>query len=45
MLARTTQAGPAERTLAREFGEYVPRTVMAPLRVEGFHMSSVSQAT
>ncbi len=45
MLARTTEAGAATPALSREWGEYFTRTAMPPLRVEGFNMSSVSQAS
>jgi predicted Zn-dependent protease len=45
MLARTVQAGSTVRTLPREWGDWFTRAAMAPLRVEGFNMSSVSQAS
>jgi predicted Zn-dependent protease len=45
LLGRVAEAGRTEPTLSREFGEYFPRTAMPALRVEGFNMSSVSQAT
>ena len=45
MLERVTQLGATETTLAREFGDYFRSTKMPPLRIEGFNMSSVSQAT
>jgi predicted Zn-dependent protease len=45
LLGRLAEAGSTEPTLAREFGEAFPRAAMPPLRVEGFNMSSVSQAT
>ena len=45
LLVRTTEVGSPERTLAREFGESLNRTVMPPLRVEGFNMSTVSRAS
>ncbi|MGH9091195.1 MAG: metallopeptidase TldD-related protein [Acidimicrobiales bacterium] len=45
LLARAAEAGAAERTLGREFGEWVNRTCMPPLRVPDFNMSSVSQAS
>ncbi len=45
MLARTTEAGATTPALSREWGEYFTRTAMPPLRVEGFNMSSVSQAS
>ena len=45
LLGRLAEAGSTVPTLAREFGESFPRAAMPPLRVEGFNMSSVSQAT
>ena len=45
LLARTTEAGATVRALGREFGEWVNRTAMPPLRVPDFNMSSVSQAS
>jgi predicted Zn-dependent protease len=45
MLARTTEAGRTERCLSREWGSWVTRTAMPPLRVGEFNMSSVSPAT
>jgi predicted Zn-dependent protease len=45
LLGRVAESGPTEPTLPREFGEAFPRAAMPPLRVEGFNMSSVSQAT
>jgi len=45
LLGRLAEAGSTEPTLSREFGEAFPRAAMPPLRVEGFNMSSVSQAT
>jgi len=45
VLARTTEAGRAERALSREWGEWMNRTAMPPLRVAGFNMSSVSPAS
>jgi predicted Zn-dependent protease len=45
MLARATETGRSERALSREWNEYMNRTAMPPLRVEGFNMSSVSPAT
>src|SRR5580693_4853139 len=44
MLGRVVQAGATSRTLPREWGDYFNRAAMPPLRVEGFNMSSVSQA-
>ncbi len=45
MLARITEAGATTRTLPREWSDYFTRAAMPPLRVEGFNMSSVSQAS
>jgi predicted Zn-dependent protease len=45
MLGRVTEAGATAATLAREFNEDFTRTAMPPLRVDGFNMSSVSQAS
>jgi predicted Zn-dependent protease len=45
MLGRLAEAGVTERTLPREWGDYFNRAQMPPLRVEGFNMSSVSQAS
>ena len=45
MLARVDGAGAPERTLAREFGDYLPRTVAPAMLVRGFNCSSVSQAS
>jgi predicted Zn-dependent protease len=44
MLTRIAEVGTTERTLPREWSDYFTRTAMPPLRVEGFNMSSVSQA-
>jgi predicted Zn-dependent protease len=45
MLSRVTEAGATAQTLPREWGDYFNRAAMPPLRVEGFNMSSVSQAS
>jgi predicted Zn-dependent protease len=45
MLGRLAEVGVTERTLPREWGDYFNRAAMPPLRVEGFNMSSVSQAS
>ena len=45
ILARATEVGTPVRTLGREFGEYLNRTIMPPLRIPDFNMSSVSQAS
>jgi predicted Zn-dependent protease len=45
MLGRIAEIGASVRTLPREWTDYFTRTAMPPLRVEGFNMSSVSQAS
>jgi predicted Zn-dependent protease len=45
MLRRVAAAGATDNTLAREWGDYFTRTRMPALRVDGFNMSSVSQAS
>jgi predicted Zn-dependent protease len=45
MLERLLEVGPTEPTLPREWGDYFNRAAMPPVRVEGFNMSSVSQAS
>jgi predicted Zn-dependent protease len=45
LLARATEVGDSVRALPREVGEYLNRTVMPPLRIPDFNMSSVSQAS
>jgi predicted Zn-dependent protease len=45
MLSRASAIGTTERTLPREWSDYFTRTAMPPMRVEGFNMSSVSQAS
>jgi predicted Zn-dependent protease len=45
MLSRLAEVGASVPTLPREWGDYFNRVVMPPLRVEGFNMSSVSQAS
>lgn len=44
LLRRATEAGVAEVTLPREWGDWATRAVMPSLRIPDFHMSSVSQA-
>jgi predicted Zn-dependent protease len=44
VLGRATEAGASERALSREWGEWMNRTAMPPLRVADFNMSSVSPA-
>jgi predicted Zn-dependent protease len=45
LLARATEVGSPVRSLGREFGEYLNRTIMPPLRIPDYNMSSVSQAS
>jgi len=45
LLRDTRSAGGSERALSREWGEWMDRTKMPPLRVSDFNMSSVSQAS
>ena len=45
MLRRTVAVGATERTIPREWSDYFTRTAMPALRVEGFNMSTVSQAS
>ena len=45
MLTRMTEVGLTAKTLPREWNDYFTRTAMPPARVEGFNMSSVSQAS
>jgi len=45
LLARATEVGTPVRTLGRELGEYLNRTIMPPLRIPDFNMSSVSPAS
>lgn len=45
MLSRITEAGVTTPTLPREWGDYFTRAAMPTVRVEGFNMSSVSQAS
>jgi predicted Zn-dependent protease len=44
-LGRIAGAGASGPALSREWSEYFPRTVMPPLRIADFNMSSVSQAS
>jgi predicted Zn-dependent protease len=44
LLRRATEAGVSEKTLPREWGDWVTRAAMPSLRIPDFHMSSVSQA-
>ncbi|HSZ41521.1 MAG TPA: metallopeptidase TldD-related protein, partial [Trebonia sp.] len=45
MLSRVLEVGATRQTLPREWGDYFNRAAMPPLRIEGFNMSSVSQAS
>ena len=45
LLRRISVAGASERTLPREFKDWFTRTVMPPVLVPDFNMSSVSQAS
>jgi predicted Zn-dependent protease len=45
LLGRASEVGTPVRALGREFGEYFNRTIMPPLRIPDFNMSSVSQAS
>jgi predicted Zn-dependent protease len=45
MLGRLAEVGTTGPTLPREWGDYFNRAAMPPARVEGFNMSSVSQAS
>ncbi len=45
MLGRLLEVGATVPTLPRELGDYFTRAAMPPVRVEGFNMSSVSQAS
>src|SRR6202012_5448050 len=45
MLGRLLEVGARVPSLPREWGDYFNRVIMPPLRIEGFNMSSVSQAS
>jgi predicted Zn-dependent protease len=45
LLGRVQAAGGTEITLGREWGEWFTRTAMPALRVEGYNMSTVSEAS
>ncbi|MBG0823802.1 TldD/PmbA family protein [Planomonospora sp. ID91781] len=45
LLGRVTEIGASEQTLPREWNDYFTRTVMPPVRVPDFNMSTVSQAS
>ncbi|MDF5753776.1 metallopeptidase TldD-related protein [Spongiactinospora sp. TRM90649] len=44
LLGRLTEVGASRQTLPREWNDYFTRTIMPPLRVPDFNMSTVSQA-
>ena len=45
LLGRISEVGAAELTLCREWNDYFNRTMMPPIRVPDFNMSTVSQAS
>jgi predicted Zn-dependent protease len=45
LLRRATQVGRSEHTMSREWSDYFRRTVMPPVRIPDFNMSTVSQAS
>ncbi|GII79177.1 peptidase [Sphaerisporangium rufum] len=45
LLGRLTEIGRSAQTLPREWNDYFTRTVMPPVRVPDFNMSTVSQAS
>jgi predicted Zn-dependent protease len=45
LLSRVRTGGTSEITLPREWGEFFPRTAMPPLLVEGYNMSTTSEAS
>ncbi len=45
LLRRASEAGASVRALGREFGEWLNRGAMPPLRIPDFNMSTVSQAS
>ncbi len=45
LLGRITELGASEPTLCREWNDYFNRTVMPPVRIADFNMSTVSQAS
>ncbi len=44
LLGRLTEVGESRQTLPREWNDYFSRTIMPPVRVPDFNMSTVSQA-
>ena len=45
LLGRVTEVGASVPVLCREWNDYVTKTVMPPLRIPDFNMSTVSQAS
>jgi predicted Zn-dependent protease len=45
LLRRIAEIGVTERTLARQWRDYFPRTAMPGLRIDDFHMSAASLAS
>ncbi|SDR25524.1 metallopeptidase TldD-related protein [Thermostaphylospora chromogena] len=45
LLGRLTEVGTSGQTMPREWSDYFTRTVMPPIRVPDFNMSTVSQAS
>ncbi len=45
LLSRIAEVGAAEQTLCREWNDYFTRTIMPPVRIRDFNMSTVSQAS
>ena len=45
LLGRVTEVGASVPVLCREWNDYITKTVMPPLRVPDFNMSTVSQAS
>jgi predicted Zn-dependent protease len=45
LLSRVQAAGAGEITLPREWGEWFTRTSMPALRIEGYNMSTASEAS
>lgn len=44
LLSRISEVGRSEKTLCREWNDWFTRTIMPPVRVPDFNMSTVSQA-
>ena len=44
VLRQGADVGRTERALSREWSDWFTRSAMPPIRVDGFHMSSVSKA-